>query len=177
MRNVQIGIDSGFSENIHKFNAKAQENRDLVKSSIDMTLILGTQKLAFRWHNESSHNKVNFKVLAEFFTSNAENSAGFIKTSSVISGLYKTIQDGLIKYVSFVLEKFIDGEVHVYLARYMKQHIRHVSYSCLLFSAAHTKTRQCSGLWGFLMSVAGKQRIVYLIYPHITSKGNNYCTF
>lgn len=112
-QNVQIGIDKAYFTNIDKFNEKVKENRDMMKRLIDMTLFLGNQELAFRGHNESStsQNKGNFKELAEFLSSYDEKFSDFLKTSSVFSGLSKTIQNDLIQSINFVVEKLIHGEI------------------------------------------------------------------
>lgn len=112
-QNIQTGIDSAYQANIDKFNEKVKENRDLLKRLIDMTLFLGIQEFAFRGHNESSvsQNKGNFKELAEFLSSYDQKFADFLKTSSVFSGLSKTIQNDLIESVNFVVKKIIDCEI------------------------------------------------------------------
>ena len=70
-QNIATAIDNARKTEIENFNARVIENRQILKSLIDITLHLCMQELAFRGHDESheSLNSGNFKELIILLTS------------------------------------------------------------------------------------------------------------
>jgi hypothetical protein len=69
--------------------------------------------LAFRGHNEKedSSNRGNYRELAEFMSSYGSKFEEFLKSSSVFSGMSKTIQNELIESVNYYIIRQIESEI------------------------------------------------------------------
>jgi hypothetical protein len=112
-QNIENSLDSAHRTFILEYNEKVKSNREILKRLIDMTIFLGTQELAFRGHNEKedSSNRGNYRELAEFLSSYDPKFEEFLKSSSVFSGMSKTIQNELIESVNYYITRQIESEI------------------------------------------------------------------
>ncbi|KAH0818870.1 hypothetical protein GEV33_003921 [Tenebrio molitor] len=69
-QSIAAALDSGHRVSILRHNEKMEENRDILKRLVDMTLYLSIQELVFRGHDETetSLNQGNFKELANLLS-------------------------------------------------------------------------------------------------------------
>jgi hypothetical protein len=112
-QNIENSLDSAHRTFILEYNEKVKSNREILKRLIDMTIFLGNQELAFRGHNEKedSSNRGNYRELAEFLSSYDPKFEEFLKSSSVFSGMSKTIQNELIESVNYYITRKIESEI------------------------------------------------------------------
>jgi hypothetical protein len=104
---------------------------------IDTTTLLGRPELAFRGHDESadSANKGNYGEPADVFARYDEALSSHLESSTVFSGMSKTIQNDLIESAPAVIQEEIKREIVKALfscGRLMRLLIFHVVGSCPL---------------------------------------------
>jgi hypothetical protein len=80
---------------------------------IDTTTLLRRKELAFRGHDESavSDNKGNYIEFADVVARYDEALSSHLESSTVFSGMSKTIQNDLIESVSAVIQEEIKREI------------------------------------------------------------------
>lgn len=114
---IAAAVDSARKIEIENFNSKVKENRQILKSLIEITMHLCMQELPFRGHDESdeSLNRGNFKELVNFVSKFDTHLKDFLDkdsdSRSVFSGTSKTIQNELIDSIAFILNKKIENEI------------------------------------------------------------------
>jgi hypothetical protein len=110
-QNIATVIDTARKMEIEKFNINVRENREIIKSLIDIAIFLCKQELSFRGHDEGkgSSNRGNFKELVSLFSKRDVNLKKFVEkdtdSKSVFYGTSKTIQNELIDSINYVLNK------------------------------------------------------------------------
>jgi hypothetical protein len=121
-QNIENSLDSAHRTFILDYNEKVKSNREILKRLIDMTIFLDNQELAFRGHNEKedSSNRGNYRELAEFLSSYDPKFEEFLKSSSVFSGMSKTIQNELIESVNYYITRKIESEIQNSVCFFLK---------------------------------------------------------
>jgi hypothetical protein len=116
-QNIATVIDTARKMEIEKFKINVRENREIIKSLIDIAIFLCKQELSFRRHDEGkgSSNRGNFKELVSLFSKRDVNLKKIVEedtdSKSVFCGTSKTIQSELIDSINYVLNTKIDNEI------------------------------------------------------------------
>lgn len=115
--NIATALDSAHKLEIQNFNNKVRENRDILRSLIDIVIHLCCQEQPFRGHDESdtSSNRGNFMETVSLVSKSDDNLRKFLEkdsdAKSIFSGTSKTIQNELINSVNYILNKKIESEI------------------------------------------------------------------
>ncbi|XP_021446987.2 zinc finger MYM-type protein 1 [Oncorhynchus mykiss] len=106
-------LNEGLRIQAAQHNEKVRRNRDVLKRLIDSIAFLGMQELAFRGHDEteSSANKGNFRELAEVIARYDALLAQHMESSTVFTGMSRTIQNDLITAIASSIRSEIKSEV------------------------------------------------------------------
>ncbi|KAK0151974.1 Zinc finger MYM-type protein 1 [Merluccius polli] len=107
-------VDEGVRLQIQKHNAKVRGNREVVKRLLDATAYLGMQELSFRGHDEGEHsdNKGNYRELVEVIAQYDRVLAEHMESSTVFTGMSKTIQNDLIAAIHSSIKTEIKKELN-----------------------------------------------------------------
>lgn len=112
-QNVYMAINNSVRlENI-KHNEIVKNNHSVLRRLIDLIILLGTQELAFRGHDETekSLNQGNYRELIKFLRKYDREFCDLLSDSKTFSGVSKTIQNELIESISYILTKTIENEI------------------------------------------------------------------
>lgn len=106
-------LNEGLRIQAAQHNEKVRRNRDVLKRLIDSIAYLGMQELAFRGHDEteSSANKGNYRELAEVIARYDALLAQHMESSTVFTGMSRTIQNDLITAIASSIRSEIKSEV------------------------------------------------------------------
>ncbi|KAL2083806.1 hypothetical protein ACEWY4_021579 [Coilia grayii] len=106
-------VDEGVRLQNTQHNAKVRRNRDTLKRLIDVTALLGMQELSFRGHVEGSNsdNKGNYREVAEL-VARYDHVLAEQMSSSLFTGMSKTIQNDLISAVTKSVKNEVQNELH-----------------------------------------------------------------
>lgn len=107
-------VDEGVRLQIQQHNAKVSRNREVLKRLIDATAYLGMQELSLRGHEEggNSDNKGNYRELAEVIARYDRVLAEHLESSTVFTGMSKTIQNDLISAIAGSINSEIQKQLN-----------------------------------------------------------------
>ncbi|KAM3858201.1 zinc finger MYM-type protein 1 [Diretmus argenteus] len=112
---IDLALDEQRRLNVNMHNEKVKQNREILKSLIDVVCFLGNQELAFRGNDEgeSSSNRGNYIELLHLIASKDANLASHLASSTVFTGTSNRIQNDLIEAIADVLREDIKEELSV----------------------------------------------------------------